>query len=113
MKQTWDYLKPPAKWFGRREVEFEDCSHTLEELTEIHRNWAVERLETGRMDGWERDIISRAIERSGSTVPAMNTDVGARDTTVAAEEGLFAVGSDDGEQEEEVVVSGPSRLQGL
>lgn len=113
MKQTWDYLKPPAKWFGRREVEFEDCSHTLEELTEIHRNWAVERLETGRMDGWERDIISRAIERSGGTVPAMNTDVGARDTTVAAEEGLFAVGSDDGEQEEEVVVSGPSRLQGL
>ena len=113
MKQTREYLKPSTKWFGKREVQFEQCTHTPEELKEIHRNWAVERLETGRMDGWESDIISRAIERSGGTVPAMNTDVETWDATVAVEEGPFAVGSDDGEQEEEVVVSGPFRLRGL
>ena len=101
MKQTREYLEPPTKWFGKREVEFEGCTHTPEELKEIHRSWAVERLETGGKDGWESDIISRAIERSGGTVPAMNTGVGIGDALVGDEEGLFALGSDDGEEEED------------
>lgn len=101
MKQTREHLEPPTKWYGKSEVEFEDCTHTLEELKEIHRDWAVERLESGGMDGWEKNIISRAIERSRGTVPAMSTGVGIRDATVAHEEGLFAVGSDDGEEEED------------
>jgi hypothetical protein len=99
MRQTREYLNPPGKWFKKREVEFEDCTHTLEELKEEHREWAVKRLNQGGIDEWERDLIGRAVERSGGTVPTMTTD---GDNSVAEAEGLYALGSDDGEEEGDV-----------
>jgi hypothetical protein len=111
MKQTRVYLNPPGKWFKKREVEFEDCTHTLEELKETHREAAIEELEKGEMKQWESDIISRAVEKSGGTVPALNTGVSSDDASMVEEEELYALGSDDGEEEDEIV-SGSSRLQG-
>jgi hypothetical protein len=109
MEQTRGYLNPPRKWLGERKVEFKDCTHTLEELKEVHREWGVKRLNQGGMDEWERDIIGKAVERSGGTVPSMTTD---GDNSVAEEEGLYALGSDDGEEEEDVGL-GPSRSTDL
>jgi len=100
MKQTRGYLDPPAKWLKQRKVEFEDCTHTLDELKEIHRERAVERLKRGGMNEWERYLIGRAVERSGGSVPAIDTGVDTREATVAEEEGLFAIGSDDSDEEE-------------
>jgi hypothetical protein len=108
MKQTRGYLNPPRKWFKKRKVEFEDCTHTLDDLKEVHRDWAIEELKRGVMNGWESDLIGKAVERSGGTVPAITTD-GAN--SVAEEEELFALGSDDGEEEEDVDL-GPSRSTG-
>jgi hypothetical protein len=100
MEQTRGYLNPPGKWLGERKVEFEDCTHTLEELKETHRESAVERLAKGGINEWERKIITRAVERSG-VVPAIGTGVETREAKVAEEEGLYALGSDDGEEEED------------
>lgn len=111
MKQTREYLNPRRKWLGERKVEFEDCTHTLEELKEVHRDWAIEELQKGEMKQWESDIISRAVEKSGGTVPALNTGMSSRDALMVEEEELYALGSDDGEEEDEIV-SGSSRLQG-
>jgi hypothetical protein len=108
MKKTRGYLNPPAKWLKERKVKFEDCTHTLEELKEVHREWAVKRLNQGGMDEWERNIIGKAIERSGGTVPTMTTD---GDNSVAEEEGLYALGSDEGEEEVDVGL-GPFRSTG-
>jgi hypothetical protein len=108
MKQTRGYLNPPGKWLGERKVEFEDCTHTLEELKEVHREWAVKRLNQGGMEEWERDLIGGAVERSGAAVPAITTDA---DNSVAEEEGLYALGFDDGDEEEDVGL-GPSRSTG-
>jgi hypothetical protein len=109
MKQTRGYLNPPRKWLGERKVEFEGCTHTLGGLKEVHREWAVKRLNQGGMDEWERDLVGGAVERSGGTVPAITTDA---DNSVAEEEGLYALGSDDGDEEEDVGL-GPSRSTGL
>jgi hypothetical protein len=99
MKQPREYLHPPRKWLGERKVEFEDCTHTLDELKK------------GGMKQWESDIISRAVEKSEGTVPALNTGVSSRDASMVEEGELYALGSDDGEEENEIV-SGSSRLQG-
>jgi hypothetical protein len=98
-RQTRGYLHPPRKWLGERKVEFEDCTHTLDDLKEVHRDWAVKESKRGVMNEWERDLIGKAVERSGGTVPTMTTDA---DNSVAEEEGLYALGSDDGEEEEDV-----------
>jgi len=111
MKQTRGYLNPPRKWLGEREVEFEDCTHTLEDLKEIHREWANEEVKRGEMSEWERDIIGKAVERSGGTVPALNTGMSTCDGVVEEEEGLYALGSDDGEEEEDIGL-GSSRSHG-
>jgi hypothetical protein len=112
MKHTREYLNPPRRWFGKGEVEFDDCTHTLEELKEIHRDWAIEELQKGGMNDWESDIISRAVEKSGGTVPTLNTGVSSLDASVVVEEeDLYALGSDDAEEEDEIV-SGSSRSQG-
>jgi hypothetical protein len=111
MNQTREYLNPPGKWFKKSEVEFDDCTHTLEELKAIHRDWAIEELQKGEMKQWESDIISRAVEKSGGNVPALNTGVSSRNASLVEEEELYALGSDDGEEEDEIV-SGSSRLPG-
>jgi hypothetical protein len=95
MKQTREYLHPPRKWLGGRKVEFEDCTHTLEELKEMHCDWAMESLAEGGMNEWERAIIGKAVEKSGGTLPAMDRD---GEATAGEEEVLFALGSDDGEE---------------
>jgi len=111
MKQTRGYLNPPAKWFREREVEFEDCTHTLVGLKEVHRERAVEGLKRGGMNEWERDLIGRAIERSGGSVPAIGSGVKSGDAAVAEEEGLFAIESDDSDEEERFGL-GPSGSRG-
>jgi hypothetical protein len=113
MRQTREYLNPPKNWFGKRTVEFEDCTHTLGGLKEVHRQLAVEKLKRGVMNEWERDIIGRAIERSGGTVPAMNTGLETCDASVAEEEGLYALESDDDDEEGEVVYLRSSGLDEL
>jgi len=100
MRQTRGYLNSPGKWFKQRKVEFEGCTHTLEGLKETHRDRAVERLMRGGMNEWERDLIGRAVERSGGSVPAIESDVETREAKVAEEEGLFTIGSDDSDEEE-------------
>jgi hypothetical protein len=68
-------------------------------------------LKKGGMNQWESDIISGAVEKSGGAEPALNTGASSRDTSVMDDQELYALGSDDGEEEDEVV-SGSSRLQG-
>jgi len=112
MNQTREYLNPPRKWLGERKVEFENCTHTLEDMKEIHREWAIEEVKRGEMSEWERDIIGKAVERSGVTGPALNTGVATCDGLVEEETGLYALGSDDGEEEEDVGL-GSSRSHGF
>jgi hypothetical protein len=109
MKQTRGYLHPPRKWLGERTVEFEDCTHTLDDLKEVHRDWAVKELKRGVMNEWERDLIGKAVERSRGAVPTITTH---GENSVAEEEGLYALGFDDGDEEEDVGL-GPSRSTGL
>lgn len=108
MKQTRGYLDPPRKWIGEREVDFGNHEHTLGELKEYHRDRAISHLQRrrGGMTEWERGFIERAVEKSGGVLPTYTED----ESVAAEEEGIYAIGSDDGDEQDEVV-AGPSRTR--
>jgi hypothetical protein len=72
----------------------------------MHRESAIEKLKGDGMGRWERDLVSRAVERSGGVVPSLRTD---EEREAAETEGLYALGLDDEDEDEDEVGAGSSR----
>ena len=108
--QTRSFLNPRRTWFGKQEIGFEGCRHSVKDLKGIHRDWAIKELmetEDG-MNDWERSLIIAAIVKSGGTIPYNGGSEAVR--SAAEEEELYGIGSDEDDDEEVNVIADSSSI---
>jgi len=110
MAQTRSFLNPRKTWLGKQEIEFDGCRHSVKDLKEIHRDWAIKELmetEDG-MNDWERALIIAAIVKSGGTIPYNGGVKAVR--SAAEEEELYGIGSDEDDDEDVNVIAESSSI---